>query len=581
MNMTWTPPLVAETKAGLDADLETLDGAKHAWARTSVAERMALLAAVKERLMKVAEGWAEIAARRKRIPAGSPLAGEEWISGPYALMAGCNGLLHTLSQMQGKEFVKHLPTRKLPNGQTAVRILPHSIWDRLLLSGVTAEVWMQPGIGEKDVARHAATAYDTPAEKRTGKVALVLGAGNIASISPLDAFQKLFLENQVVILKMNPVNDYLTDYLRSAMMPLIERDALRIVTGGGDVGAYLTQHPLVSDIHITGAGATHDAIVWGGGDEGKRNKAAGTPKNHRHITSELGAVCPTIVVPGPWTAADIRYQAEHIATQKLHNSGFNCVACQALILPKDWAKTGALLSEIENVMGRAAQREAYYPGAEKRLEEFARHAGKVETIDRGPDAPACVVADMEQGDVDWLQDNEVFAPALGKKMIASPDPETYLRAAITWANDNLYGTLGGNIIIHPATIRKIGKKRFEEILAEFRYGTIAINAWTGLGFLLSAVPWGGFAGATLQDVQSGIGTAHNSFMLDNTERTVVTAPWAPFPRNLLSGRLSLLPRPPWFVTNRRQDRLGKLLTAFQFKPSFLKIPRIFCNALLG
>lgn len=581
MNMSWTPPIDAETKASLDADVEALDRAKHSWARTSVGERMALLVAIKDRLMRIAEGWAEIAARRKRIPAGSPLAGEEWISGPYALMAGCNGLLHTLSQMKDKEFVKHLPMRKLANGQTAVRIMPHSIWDRLLLSGVKAEVWMQPGVTETDVASFAATAYDTPADQRAGKVALVLGAGNIAAISPLDAFQKLFLENQVVILKMNPVNDYLTDYLRSAMSPLIERDVLRIVTGGGDVGAYLTDHPLVSDIHITGAGATHDAIIWGGGDEGRRNKAAGTPKNRRHITSELGAVCPTIVVPGPWTAADIRFQAEHIATQKLHNSGFNCVACQALILPADWDKTQDLLHEVGNVMGRAGQREAYYPGADKRLAEFTSRAGQIETIDRGPGAPACIVADMERGDVEWLQDNEVFAPALGKKLIASPDPETYLRNAVAWANSNLYGTLGANILIHPSTIRQIGKKRFEGILADLRYGTIAINAWTGLGFLLNAVPWGGFAGATLQDVQSGIGTAHNSFMLEKTERTIVTAPWSPFPRNLLSGRLSLLPRPPWFVTNRRQDRLGKLLTSFQYKPSILKLPRIFYNALLG
>ena len=95
------------------------------------------------------------------------------------------------------------------------------------------------------------------------------------------------------------------------------------------------------------------------------------------------------------------------------------------------------------------------------------------------------------------------------------------------------------------------------------------------------MPWGGFAGATLQDVQSGIGTVHNSFMLEKTQRTVVEAPWAPFPRNLLSGRFTLLPRPPWFITNRRQHRIGRLLTRFQYRPGWLKLPRIFVNALLG
>jgi aldehyde dehydrogenase (NAD(P)+) len=43
----------------------------------------------------------------------------------------------------------------------------------------------------------------------------------------------------------------------------------------------------------------------------------------------------------------------------------------------------------------------------------------------------------------------------------------------------------------------------------------------------------------------------------------------------------LLPRPPWFVTNRKGAILGQLLVAFQHRPSLLKMPRIFLNALLG
>ena len=568
-------------QAGYDADLAALEAAKHTWARTPVAERIALLNAVKDALMPVAEGWATTAARKKRLPPDSPLVGEEWTSGPYALMGMCNGLMQTLAQIENKDFLKHLSPRELPNGQTAVRVVPHSIWDRLLLSGVKADIWMQRGVTPANLKRHAARAYDIAPDKRVGKVALVLGAGNIAAISPLDAFQKLFLENQVVLLKMNPVNDYLTDYLRAALKPLIDRDALRIVKGDGAAGAYLTDHPLVEEIHITGARATHDAIVWGTGDEGACNKATGTPRNTRHITSELGAVCPTIVVPGPWSAADIRFQAEHIVTQKLHNSGFNCIAVQSLILPRGWDKGDRLMTEVARVMETHARREAYYPGAEARMAEFAAHAEGEQRFSRGPQVPPCFVADMERGDTEWLKQQEVFAPALGVKHLDGADAETYLRAAIAWANDNLYGTLGGNILIHPATIRKIGRKRFEEIIADFRYGTIAINAWSGLGFLLAPVPWGGFAGATLDNVDSGIGTVHNCFMLENTERTVIEAPWSPFPGNLLSGRFTLLPRPPWFVTNRRQHKIGRLLTRFQYKPGWLKLPRIFVNALLG
>ncbi|MFT6675567.1 MAG: aldehyde dehydrogenase (NAD(P)+) [Sulfitobacter sp.] len=573
MDGSMIPAIVDE----YDTALSALDAAKDTWAQTSNAERIDLLAQVKDNLMKVSQGWAETAARKKQIPEGSPLVGEEWISGPYAFMSGCNGLIQTLSGMEGKAFLKHLPTRELATGQTALKVLPHSIWDHLLLSGIIAEVWMQKGVHPANLAKHAASAYDLPPAQRKGKVALVLGAGNIASIAPLDVLQKLYLENQVVILKMNPVNDYLTDYLRAALKPFIARDFLRIVKGDGAAGSYLTDHPLIEELHITGAASTHDAIVWGTGKDGEKNRKAGTPKNNKRFTSELGAVCPTIVVPGPWTGADLKFQAEHIATQKLHNSGFNCVACQVLIMPKGWDKSTTLLANLRDVIAKST-RLAYYPGAGNRLDAFAENATHAEKIMRGP-APAALFNTVS--DSDWFRKNEVFAPALSTHEMDAPDAETYLRAAIAFANDQLHGTLGANVLIHPKTIRHIGKKRFEEIIAELRYGAIAINAWTGLAFLATACPWGAFPGHTPEDVQSGIGTVHNTFMLENTERTVVQAPWRPFPRGLASAQFTLLPRPPWFITNKKQHKVGMLLTKFQYKPSWFKLPRIFLNALLG
>jgi len=450
-------------------------------------------------------------------------------------------LMQTLSEMDGKAFLDGLPKRKLVTGQTAVKVTPHSIWDRLLLSGVKAEIWMQPGVTEENLPAHAATLYDSPRADRKGKVSLVLGAGNIAAIAPLDAFQKLFVENQVVILKMNPVNDYLTDYLCAALRPLIDRDALRIVKGGGDVGAWLTEHPVVEEIHITGSEVTHDAIIWGVGEEGRANREARTPRVDKRITSELGAVCPTIVVPGNWSEADIRFQAENLATQKLHNSGFNCVACQALLMPRGWKQGEALLQALQKVMGES-QRLAYYPGAEDRLGAFRGHGQRISSVQSA---------------------------------------EQYLKSAIDYANENLHGTLGANIVIHPSTLKEIGRERFEALIGELRYGTIAINAWTGLGFLMTVCPWGAFPGHTLEDVQSGIGTVHNTFMLEGVERTVVEAPFRPFPRSAMAGSPTLLPRPPWFITNRRQHEVGRLLTLFQYRPGWLKLPRIFLNALLG
>ena len=564
--------------ADYDQALAELDAAKHDWARTDVPARIALLSAMKDSIMQVAQGWAETSARKKGLSADMPAAGEEWIAGPYATLGGVNNLIATLSQMEGKAFLDHLPTRNLPTGQLAVKVLPHSIWDRLLLSGVSAEVWMQEGVTDANLKAHAAVAYDVPMAQRVGKVALVLGAGNVAAITPLDVLQKLMLENQVVLLKMNPVNDYLTDYFRIAMKPLIDVGALRIVKGDAAGGAYLCDHPIIEELHITGSDATHDAIVWGTGAEAAANRKAGTPKNTKHFTSELGSVSPTIIVPGPWTAADIKFQAENIATMKLHNSGHNCIATQALIMPEGWEKGAPLLDAVKAVIA-GSHRPSWYPGAAQRMESFADHSTNVERIDRGKIAPPLVMGEISEDG--YNRNCEVFGPALGVKHLAAPSPEAYLQAAIAYANDHLWGTLGANILIHPHTLRQIGKKRFDALLAELRYGTIGVNGWCGLGFLSTTCPWGAFPGHTIEDVGSGIGTVHNTFMLEKTERTVISAPWRPFPRGLLSGQLTMLPRPPFFITNKRQHKIGQRLTRFQHRPSWAKLPGIFYHALLG
>ncbi len=43
---------------------------------------------------------------------------------------------------------------------------------------------------------------------------------------------------------------------------------LRIVEGGAAAGRYLTGHPRVDEVHITGSDKTYDAVVFGTGAEG-------------------------------------------------------------------------------------------------------------------------------------------------------------------------------------------------------------------------------------------------------------------------------------------------------------------------
>ncbi|WP_258044485.1 hypothetical protein [Streptomyces sp. SM11] len=70
-------------------------------------------------------------------------------------------------------------------------------------------------------------------------------------------------------------------------------------------------------------------------------------------------------------------------------------------------------------------------------------------------------------------------------------------------------------------------------------------------------------------------------MPENVEKTVLRAPFAPFPRGLLTGSPSLSPRPPYHVTNRTGATTMKRLADYATAPSPVKLPGIFASALRG
>ncbi|MGO7983906.1 hypothetical protein ACC691_39380, partial [Rhizobium johnstonii] len=81
------------------------------------------------------------------------------------------------------------------------------------------------------------------------------------------------------------------------------------------------------------------------------------------ITSELGGVSHIIIVPGSWSDADLAYQAEHVATMRLHNGGYNCIAGQVVILSSDWPQKDAFLTALRAAIDRAPERTAWYPAS--------------------------------------------------------------------------------------------------------------------------------------------------------------------------------------------------------------------------
>ena len=486
----------------LDTALDELAAHRTEWARLPIAQKRALLRDLHARTAAAAGRWVTAAARAKGLPRDSPLRSEDWLSGPWGVMAYCDALGRTLEHVKSgtlDELVEG-DARQRSGGQTIVRVYPDTFYDQILASGFAVDVWQEPGVTPETVADTLATFYqETDPE---GAVALVLGAGNIASIPVLDVLYKLYAEGSVCLLKMNPVNSYLAPIFEELFAAFVEAGYVRFAYGGVDVGVTLTRHEAIDEIHVTGSAATHDAIVYGTGPEGAARKERDEPEIDLPVTSELGGVSPIVVVPGDWSEPDLEFQAEHVATMRTHNGGFNCIAGQVLVLAEDWPQRAAFLDALREVYGGLETRPAYYPGADDRMAAVDEAYPDVERI--GPHR--LVEVDLEDGD--YAFETEFFGDALAVVSLqgggASEDPADWLRRAVDFCNHRLAGTLGANVLAHPRTLRQLGD-RLDDELARLRYGTIAVNAWTGAGFLLPQAVWGAFPATPATTCRAGSG----------------------------------------------------------------------------
>lgn len=566
-----TVELPDQQRVDLDDRIGELARGAARWAGLTSRDRAEILRQTQRATAAEGGTWAGTATAAKRTPPG-PYEGEEWMSGPGATAQMLGAYADTLDKIgRGESAIEGVALGTAPGGRTTVKVLPGDGKDALIFNGFTAEVWLQPGVSAEQAKRRAGlAALETG---RSAGVGLVLGAGNISSIGPLDVVYELVAHGRTSVLKLNPTFQNLEPSYERALAPLIERDLVRVVTGGAAVGAYLAEHPDIAHVHITGSARTHDAIVWGTGEEAERNRAAGTPKLGKEMTSELGGVSPIIVVPGRWSKGELRFQAEHVVTQRLHNAGHNCIGGQSLLISRDWAQKDEFLAAIREVLTEIRPREPWYPGAADSIERAKK------TYPHAEQVGSCLLVELSEDSPTDLYEGEYFAAVLGITELPGTGPE-FLANAVEFSNGGLDGTLGASVIAHPREIKAMGS-RFDDLVAEMRYGAIAINAWSGLAFLLPGAAWGAYPGHTPADVGSGIGVVHNAHLLADTEKTVVRGPFHPFPASVLNGEFSASPRPPWFVTARTAASVGRNLVALGGRRSWLNALKLVPPAMFG
>jgi hypothetical protein len=498
------------------------------WARAELHERIALARAMVLGAERVVARTVAASCDAKGIPLGTPEVGEEWAAGPWVVVRMLRQFLRSL---EGIAHDGNPPVGKLaetPDGRITAQVFPANRTDAFLLVGVRGEVRFQAGVTARSIGERRARFYK--ARDHDGRVCLVLGAGNINSIPPFDVATKLFNEGKVCLLKMNPVNAYLGPLYEEAFAEAIARGWLAIVYGGGEVGAYLAQHPGVDEVHMTGSRATHDAIVWGPpGPARDARRARREPLLTKPITSELGNVTPVLVVPGKWDRRTLRAQAEAIAGMVTFNGAYNCTSARVLVLPRDWEHREPFLDQVARAMERSPTRRPWYPGA---VEQYHRlvdgRAGVRQIGARDGRLPWTLVHGVDSASRDEVFEVEPFVPVLFETAVGGPDPLAFLEAAVPFANERLQGTLTAHLLVPPASMKDHGiAAAVQGAIGSLRYGTIAVNDWAGSAFAFGTAPWGGAPGATLDDAESGVGWAHNTLMLEGVEKVVVFSPAVP------------------------------------------------------
>jgi hypothetical protein len=556
----------------VDQAVATLEANRKAWVQTTVDDRIALLDELLTTTLAAAPAWTTAAAVAKGIDRDSPLMGEDWVSGPSVTLRNLRLLKETLEEVRDHgapqvEFV----TRH--DGQVAAKVFPSGLLDQAMFPGFRAEVWLEPDVTLEEARASTARIY-RPGGKDDGGVALVLGAGNVSSIAPMDVLYKLFVEDRVCVLKMNPVNEHLGPHLAAAMAPLVERDLLRLVYGGAEVGAHLSSHPQVDEIHITGSDKTHDAIVFGPGPEGRERKARGERLNDKPISSELGNVSPVIVVPGPWSDADVRFQADNLTSMLVQNAGFNCIAARVFITHASWARRRPLLDAIRDSLRAAEPRVPYYPGAVDRWRTFVEAHPQAEWF--GPEGedrvPFTFIPGLDPDDTDDVAfTTEAFCGVVGEAPLDAPRsvPE-YIAQAVEFCNDTLWGTLSASIVVHPASLRDPAiAQAVDRAIEDLRYGSVVVNHWSAVPYGLVSTTWGAYPGHTDTDIQSGRGVVHNTKMLERPQKSVV---WGPF---------RMPTTPVWFHTNRTLHKVGPVLAEFEATQDLTLLPRLLWHAARG
>ena len=519
---------------------------------------ISMLEQVINNIQTISYYWASLSSEKKGHLTKSK-EGEEWIGGPFSCIYALQYFIEYLQDEDGLDINNFDETNK------SYKVFPTKNIEKLLFPFLEGEIRFGKNLNFKQINEYRGFANRFNSNKP--KITLVLGAGNVSSIPVLDALFHMIAHKSVIYIKLNPVNDYLLPIFTQVFEPFISRGFMIITEGDMEASKYLTEHDGFQHTHLTGSNYTYESIVYGKTLSDKERSLKTLPKiNKKPITTELGNVTPIIVHPGNWSRSEIRHQAKKIVTAKLNNSGFNCIAAQVIVLPKDWKHTAKLKADIKNFLKKIGDTTSYYPGAIENLNDL-NNSNNYEQINNLSCSTPFLISNL---DLEHEYGNkEVWSTALYFKEISYNSYEDFCINSVNYVNNELWGNLGVSVLI-----KNYKKKKNEIILNSYvenlKYGTVAINEWSALGFVIPSLPWGGYPGNKDNDIQSGQGYVHNSFLFESPQKGIIYSKF----------RLSRLIDPPWFVTNKKAHRIFKNLTYYQASNSKINLIKLIFSTLI-
>tara|TARA_Y100000741_G_scaffold239540_1_gene183377 strand:+ start:215 stop:1864 length:1650 start_codon:yes stop_codon:yes gene_type:complete len=485
--------------------------------------------------------------------------GEEWIGGPFSCIYALQYFIEYLKDEDG------LDINKFDELNNSYKVFPTKNIEKLLFPFLEGEVRFAKNLNFNQINEYRG--FANRFDNNKPKITLILGAGNVSSIPVLDALFHMIAYKSVIYIKLNPVNDYLLPIFTQVFEPFISRGFMIISEGDMEASKYLTEHDGFQQTHLTGSNYTYENIVYGRILSDKERSLKTLPKiNKKTITTELGNVTPIIVHPGNWSRSEIKHQAKKIVTAKLNNSGFNCIAAQVIVLPKHWKHTDKLKSDIKFYLKKIGDTTSYYPGSVENLNELNESDNYDQINNQSCNTPFLVSnLDLEKE----YGTKEVWSTALYFQEISYSSYEDFCFSSIDYVNNELWGNLGVTVLIKNYK-KKTNQAILNAYVEKLKYGTVAINEWSALGFVIPTLPWGGYPGNKDNDIQSGQGYVHNSLLFESPQKGIVYSRF----------RLSPIIDPPWFVTNKKAHRIFKNLTYYQATKSKINLLKLIFSTLI-